>query len=255
MAKIIVVTNQKGGVGKTTTAVSLAAALVKSRKGRRVLLLDLDPQGNATTGLGVDKHQLELGAIHLLVDGVVAEEVIVPAGETGVDLIGTNKELTGAEILLAERENPLFILQEALAEPAARYDYIIIDCPPSLGLLTLNALTAATDIIVPVQCEYYALEGITALLETIYHVRDTTNPDLNIMGVLRTMYDRRNSLALQVSEELESHFGATVFKTIIPRNVRLAEAPSHGEPINRYAKRSRGARAYDKFTREVVQRS
>ncbi len=252
--KIIAIANQKGGVGKTTTAISLASALAKSKKGRRVLLIDLDPQGNATTGVGVNKYDLERSVIDVLVDQIPLARAIHSLESLGFDVVGTNSEATGAELLLADIEDGVYQLKSAIEAHKEPYDYIILDCPPSLSLLTLNGLTAATDLIIPVQCEYYALEGISAIMQTIERVRTSTNSELQLLGVLRTMYDRRNSLAQQVSKELEEHFGEQVFKTIIPRNVRLAEAPSFGEPINHYASLSKGARAYDKLAREVVRR-
>lgn len=255
MATIIAIANQKGGVGKTTTAVNLASSLTESKMRPNVLLIDLDPQGNATTGIGVDKHSLEYGVVDLLLGEASIAEVILDLDKAGLRLIGANGELTGAEVLLAQEPRGIFTLKEALAPIRGNFDYIILDCAPSLNMLTLNSLAAATDIIIPVQCEYYALEGISALMDTISSVKETTNPDLNIMGVLRTMYDGRNTLAVQVSENLEAHFGEKMFEAMVPRNVRLAEAPSYGVPITVYDGKSKGALAYIELAREVIARS
>ncbi|UNM96107.1 ParA family protein [Ignatzschineria rhizosphaerae] len=255
MATIIAIANQKGGVGKTTTAVNLASSLTESKMRPNVLLIDLDPQGNATTGIGVDKHTLEYGVVDLLLGEASIAEVILDLDKAGLRLIGANGELTGAEVLLAQEPRGIFTLKEALAPIRGNFDYIILDCAPSLNMLTLNSLAAATDIIIPVQCEYYALEGISALMDTISSVKETANPDLNIMGVLRTMYDGRNTLAVQVSENLEAHFGEKMFEAMVPRNVRLAEAPSYGVPITVYDGKSKGAIAYIELAREVIARS
>lgn len=255
MATIIAIANQKGGVGKTTTAVNLASSLTESKMRPNVLLIDLDPQGNATTGIGVDKHSLEFGVVDLLLGEASIAEVIMDLEKAGLRLIGANGELTGAEILLTQAQKGIYTLKEALAPIRGNFDYIILDCAPSLNMLTLNCLAAATDIIIPVQCEYYALEGISALMDTISSVKDATNPDLNIMGVLRTMYDGRNTLAVQVSENLEAHFGEKMFETMVPRNVRLAEAPGYGVPITVYDGKSKGAIAYTELAREVIARS
>lgn len=252
---IIAVTNQKGGVGKTTTAVNLAACLAGMKARPNVLLIDLDPQGNATTGMGVDKHSLELGTVDLLLDDVAITDAIIELEENAIRLIGANGDLTGAEVLLTQREQGAFVLKEALAPIQSNFNYIIIDCPPSLNMLTLNALTAADNVVVPVQCEYYALEGLSALMQTINEVKSTTNPDLDVLGILRTMYDGRNALALQVSENLQEHFGDKLLKTIIPRNVRLAEAPGFGESIVKYDSASKGAIAYNELAKEISRRS
>ena len=251
MARIIAIANQKGGVGKTTTAVNLAAALARTPK--RVLLVDLDPQGNATMGSGVDKRELEASITNVLLGEAQAREAIVRC-EDGYDLLPGNIDLTAAEIQLMELDGREQKLKEALEPLRGDYDFIIIDCPPALSLLTLNALTAADSVIVPMQCEYYALEGLSALMETIEALRQRLNPGLEIEGVLRTMFDVRNNLANAVSAELTDHFGDRVFRTIVPRNVRLAEAPSHGQSIVGYDAASRGGVAYLGLAGEVIRR-
>jgi ATPases involved in chromosome partitioning len=251
MARIIAIANQKGGVGKTTTAVNLAAALATTPQ--RVLLIDLDAQGNATMGSGVDKRDLQVSTCNVLLGEVLAEDAIMETAE-GHDLLPGNIDLTAAEIELMEAEDRELRLKRALEPLRPRYDFIIIDCPPALSLLTLNALTAADSVLVPMQCEYYALEGLTALLETIDAIRQRLNPELEIEGVLRTMFDVRNNLANAVSAELVNHFGDRVFRTIVPRNVRLAEAPSHGQSIVGYDRSSRGAIAYLGLAGEVLRR-
>ncbi|QDH71561.1 ParA family protein [Marilutibacter alkalisoli] len=251
MARIIAIANQKGGVGKTTTAVNLAAGLARTPK--KVLLVDIDPQGNATMGSGVDKRELESSVCDVLMGEVAAADAIVRTAED-FDLLPGNIDLTAAEIQLMERDGREQQLKIALAGVADRYDYVLIDCPPALSLLTLNALTAADAVIVPMQCEYYALEGISALMETIEAIRQRLNPKLEIEGVLRTMFDVRNNLANAVSAELTNHFGDKVFRTIVPRNVRLAEAPSHGQSIVGYDRASRGGIAYLGLAGEVIRR-
>lgn len=250
MDKIIAVLNQKGGVGKTTTVINLAAYLTKLDK--TVLVLDIDPQGNATSGLGVNKQALNITTKELMLGKCSVDQAILKLGN-GMDLIPTNQSLAGLEIELvglAERE---YKLRSNLEH--SNYDYIIIDCPPSLSLLTINALTAANNILIPVQAEYYALEGLSQLLEVIQLVKNGLNPNLDLLGVLITMFDSRTSLSDQVRNEIVNYFGDKVFNTVIPRNVRLAEAPSHGETINVYDKWSKGARAYKQLAKEVNQRS
>lgn len=252
MAIVLSVANQKGGVGKTTTSVNLAASLAQMK--RRVLLIDLDPQGNATMGSGINKHDLEVSVYDVLVDDADAAEMIVQAEAAGFDLLGANTDLTGAELDLANREKREYRLREALGSLQQRYDYVIIDCPPALGLLTINGLVAADSVIIPMQCEYYALEGLSALMGTIERIKASLNPDLMVEGLVRTMYDPRNSLSREVSLQLIEHFGDRVYRTVVPRNVRLAEAPSYGVPIIFYDRQSRGARAYLALAGEVVKR-
>jgi chromosome partitioning protein len=249
--RIIAIANQKGGVGKTTTAVNLAAALAQSQ--RRVLLVDIDPQGNATMGAGVEKRQLERSITEVLLGECTASEAIVRTAE-GFDLLPGNIDLTAAEIQLMDLPQREARLKQALATLPGRYDYILVDCPPSLSLLTLNALAAADGVLVPMQCEYYALEGLSALIDTIEALKQKLNPSLKIFGVVRTMFDVRNNLANAVSGELTKHFGDIVFRSIIPRNVRLAEAPSHGQSIVGYDKGSRGGIAYLGLAGEIIRR-
>ena len=252
MSKIIAITNQKGGVGKTTTSVNLAASLAATK--RRVLLIDLDPQGNATMGSGLDKHALEKTSCDVLLDGMAAEEAICRLPETGYDMLPANGDLTAAEVQLTSADRREFRLRDALAALGDRYDYILVDCPPSLNMLTVNALVAAHGVLIPMQCEYYALEGLSALMGTIEQIRTSVNPELQIEGLLRTMYDPRNNLANDVSNQLTEHFGDRVYRTIIPRNIRLAEAPSHGVPVLLYDKASRGALAYLALAGEILRR-
>lgn len=251
MARVIAVANQKGGVGKTTTAVNLAAALAATPK--RVLLVDLDSQGNATMGSGLDKHEVAHTACDVLLEEVRPHDAIFHS-EEGHDVMPGNTDLTAAEITLMDEAGREQRLKRALDTVREEYDFIIIDCPPSLSLLTLNALTAADSVLVPMQCEYYALEGLAALLQTIEALKQKLNPQLEIEGVLRTMFDVRNNLANEVSAELVAHFGERVFHTIIPRNVRVAEAPSHGQSIIGYDRASRGGVAYLGLAGEVLRR-
>ena len=252
MARVLAIANQKGGVGKTTTCVNLAASLAAMKK--RVLLVDLDPQGNATMGSGVDKHSLSLSIYDVLVDEIEIAGVAVPAGEAGFDVLPANGDLTAAEVELLDVDHRERKLRSALAAVDERYDYILIDCPPSLNMLTLNGMVAADGVIIAMQCEYYALEGLSALMDTIGGISQNLNPALKVEGILRTMYDPRNSLTNDVSDQLHSHFGEQVYRTVIPRNVRLAEAPSHGLPAMHYDKYSRGARAYMALAGEIIRR-
>jgi len=251
MAKILAITNQKGGVGKTTTSINLAASLAKTR--RRVLLVDIDPQGNATMGSGVNKAELTHTVYQVLI-GIVPVGQARVSVESGYDLIPANSDLSGAEIELITLERREHRLRVALEGIRAEYDYILIDCPPALNLLTVNALVAAQAVLIPMQCEYYALEGLTALVNTIRKVRESLNPQLQIEGLLRTMYDPRNTLANEVSAQLREHFGDKLYRTIIPRNVRLAEAPSYGKPAISYDMQSKGAQAYLALAGEILRR-
>ena len=249
-ARVLAVVNQKGGVGKTTTSVNLAAALAQS--GSRVLLVDLDPQGNATMGSGVDKRTLARTVYHVLVGLADLAGARVRAERGGYDLLPSNRELAGAEIELVELPERESRLKNALEGVLGQYDFVLIDCPPSLSLLTVNALAAAQRVLIPMQCEYYALEGLSDLVGTIKRVRAHLNPKLEIAGLLRTMYDPRNTLSQQVSEQLESHFGDKVYRTLVPRNVRLAEAPSYGVPAVMWDTASKGAQAYLALAREIL---
>lgn len=253
MAKILTITNQKGGVGKTTTAVNLAASLAATKK--RVLMIDLDPQGNATMGSGADKHQLEASIYEVLTEQAEAEQALLRDLPCGYHLIGANGDLTAAEVELLQLPRREFRLKMALLPLLEQYDFILIDNPPSLNLLTVNALAASDGVIIPMQCEYYALEGISALVGTIDKINKRLNPKLKIEGILRTMFDPRMSLTKDVSDHLMEYFGGRVYRTVIPRNVRLAEAPSHGLPALQYDKNSRGALAYLALAGELIRRT
>ncbi len=250
MSKVLAIANQKGGVGKTTTTVNLAASLAVTKK--RILLVDLDPQGNATTSSGIDKQDVQLSAYDVLMEGVALSDAIIPCYEAGYDVLAGNADLTAAEIGLLQQDQKEFKLKHALASVSDKYDFILLDCPPSLNMLTINGLSSADGVIIPMQCEYFALEGLTDLMQTIEGVKQTANPDLTLQGILRTMYDPRNSLTKDVSEQLKGHFGEKVYRTCIPRNVRLAEAPSFGLPIIAYDKMSKGAMAYLALAGEMI---
>ncbi len=252
MGRIIAVANQKGGVAKTTTAVNLSACLTEM--GKQVLLVDLDPQGNATSGVGVAKQKLSKCIYDVLINGDPIEKVILKTEIKSLKVVPARIELAGAEIELVSQLAREGRLKDALAPVEMQYDYVFIDCPPSLGLLTINALTAASDVLIPVQCEYYALEGLTLLMNTLERVRKSLNPRLQVLGAILTMFDGRTNLSIQVVEEVKKYFRQKTFQTIIPRNVRLSEAPSHGKPIILYDGRSRGADVYRDLAKEVLER-
>lgn len=252
MGRIIAITNQKGGVGKSTTAINLSACLAEV--GKKVLVIDIDPQGNTTSGLGVDKNNVDNTLYELLLDRSDLESCIIENVIDGLDLIPSNINLSGAEIELVGVEEREYILREAVEKVRDRYDFIIMDCPPSLSMLTINALTAANSVLVPIQCEYYALEGLSQLIHTIELVQERLNEELEIEGVVFTMYDARTNLSLQVVENVKENLYQNIYKTIIPRNVRLAEAPSYGLPINLYDPKSTGAESYRLLAEEVINR-
>lgn len=250
--RVLAITNQKGGVGKTTTAVNLAASLAE--QGQRVLLVDLDPQGNATTGCGITKRDA-LPTVYQLLLGLSPFSAVCIKSSYGFDLLPANRELAGAEVELVGVENREFRLREALGAVASHYDFILLDCPPALNMLTVNGLVAANAVLIPMQCEYYALEGLSDLVETLRKVRAKLNPTLEIDGLVRTMFNGQSSLAKQVSGELDQHFGNKVYNTIVPRNVRLAEAPSYGKPVLAFDRSSKGAQAYLELASEIMTRS
>jgi chromosome partitioning protein len=252
MTRVLAIANQKGGVGKTTTAVNLAASLAATR--RRVLLVDLDPQGNATMGSGIDKRELDISSCDILLGEAAARDAVLRAEPGGFDIIPANDDLTTAEVRLIHEFGRESRLRNALQDVVPAYDYVLIDCPPSINMLTVNALTAASGVLIPMQCEYYALEGLSALVSTIEQIRNAVNPQLQVEGLLRTMFDPRNNLANEVSAQLIMHFGDKVFRTVIPRNVRLAEAPSFGMPALFHDKTSRGALAYLALAGELIRR-
>jgi chromosome partitioning protein len=250
---VLVVTNQKGGVGKTTTTINLAASLATA--GRRVLLIDLDPQGNATMGSGIEKRGLRTTVYQVLLGEARISAARLKSQSGGFDVIPANRDLAGAEVEMVDIPERESRLKAALAEISGQYDFVLIDCPPALNLLTVNGLCAANAVVIPMQCEYYALEGLSDLVQTIKKVRANLNPNLEIEGLLRTMYDPRNSLAQQVSDQLQQHFGDKVYRTVIPRNIRLAEAPSHGLPVLAFDRQSKGALAYLALAGEMIGRN
>lgn len=250
MGKCIAIANQKGGVGKTTTAVNLSACL--GAKGKKVLLLDTDPQGNASSGLGIDKTQTENSIYNVLIGEVSLKNAIIPTKFENLDLCPSNIELAGAEIELVSMEDREVLMKRAVAAVKKDYDFIIIDCPPSLGLITLNSFVCADTVIIPIQCEYYALEGLSQLMNTVRTVKRSLNPDIDIEGVLLTMFDTRTNLSIQVADEVKRFYPNKVYATVIPRNVRISEAPSFGEPINVYDKHSKGAESYLDLAAEVI---
>ena len=252
MGRVIAVANQKGGVGKTTTAINLSACLAE--KGQKVLAIDMDPQGNMTSGLGIDKDEVEKNIYDLMIGQVGVEEVLQKEAIENLDIIPTSIDLSAAEIELIGVDDKEFIIRNAIAPIKDNYDYIIIDCPPSLSMLTINAMTTADSVLVPIQCEYYALEGLSQLIHTVELVKERLNPILKIEGVVFTMYDARTNLSLQVVENVKENLDQNIYKTIIPRNVRLAEAPSYGKPINLYDSRSTGAESYRLLAEEVISR-
>lgn len=252
MGRIIAIANQKGGVGKTTTAINLSACLAEA--GQRVLVIDIDPQGNTTSGLGVMKDEIENTVYEVMLQEIEMEDAIIKGVFDNLDIVPSNVNLAGAEIDLIDAEDREYILKNEIGKIKSEYDYIILDCPPSLSMLTVNAMTAANTVLVPIQCEYYALEGLTQLIHTINLVKKKLNPELELEGVVFTMYDSRTNLSLQVVENVKDNLNQTIYKTIIPRNIRLAEAPSHGLPINIYDSKSAGAESYRMLAQEVMGR-
>jgi chromosome partitioning protein len=252
VSQIIALTNQKGGVGKTTSAVNLAASL--AGLDRRVLLVDLDPQGHASMGSGIDKYELDKSVLDVLLGEATAAETIVKDLAVKYDVLPGNGDLTAAEVELLDRDKSESCLTNALASVSDAYDVVLIDCPPSLNMLTVNALTASDSVLIPLQCEFYALEGLSALLDTVEQIKQNVNPDLAIAGILRTMYDKRTSLTREVDKQLRDYFGDMLLKTTIPRNVKVAEAPSHGLPVTQYARFSRGSQAYRVLAKEMIRR-
>lgn len=252
MGRTIVIANQKGGVGKTTTAINLAASLAELNQ--KVLIIDMDPQGNTSSGFGIEKEQQENTVYELLLGEITIEESIIRDVFDNLSVLPANINLAAAEIEIIGYENKEFILNEAIEEVKEQYDFVLIDCPPSLNMLTINSMCAADTVLVPIQCEYYALEGLTQLIHTIDLVRERLNPDLEIEGVVFTMYDARTNLSLQVVENVKGNLDQNIYKTIIPRNIRLAEAPSHGMPINQYDSKSAGAESYRLLAEEVIHR-
>lgn len=252
MGRIIAIANQKGGVGKTTTSINLSAALAEA--GKQVLVIDIDPQGNTTSGLGIDKYHVERTIYDLILEECSIEECVIVTEFNNLSLIPSNVDLAGAEIELIGVQNKEYIVKQAVEKIRDQYDFIIIDCPPSLNMLTINAMTTADTVLVPIQCEYYALEGLSQLIHTINLVKERLNPNLDMEGVVFTMYDARTNLSLQVVENVKNNLSQTIYKTIIPRNVRLAEAPSHGLPITVYDSKSAGAESYRLLAQEVIDR-
>lgn len=252
MGRIIAIANQKGGVGKTTTMINLSACLAE--KGQKVLAIDMDPQGNMSSGLGLDKGSIDKTIYDMILGEIDVEDVINKGTIENLDILPSNVDLSAVEIELIDEENKEFIVKNSIQKVRDNYDFVIIDCPPSLSLLTINAMTTADSVLVPIQCEYYALEGLSQLIRTVELVRDRLNPALNIEGVVFTMYDARTNLSLQVVENVKDNLQQNIYKTIIPRNIRLAEAPSYGTPINQYDPRSAGAESYMKLAEEVIEK-
>ena len=252
MGRVVAIANQKGGVGKTTTAINLGACLAEL--GQRVLLCDVDPQGNATTGLGIAKTESEHSMYQVIIEGEPMRDVVQPTSVEGLHIVPSSVDLAGAEVELVMSERREYRLRQALEPMRPRYDFVIMDCPPSLGLMTLNALTAADAVLIPLQCEYYAMEGLTQLLRTVQLVQGGLNPSLKIDGILLTMFDARTNLSIQVADEVKRYYRDKVYRTVVPRSVRLSEAPSHGRPISRYDPRSRGSEVYRELAKEVLTR-